>query len=126
MPKKTNQFRLQFKKRIYSWTLNLVKFVDELSRDLSSQIIAQQLMRSGTSIGANYEEAGSASSRRDFVNFLHHCLKSANESLFWLYLSIDTGKVKRSKNSDILIKELEEITKILAASLITIKNKRNF
>lgn len=75
-------FKKEFKKRIYNWTLDLIRMVDDLSKDTSSQIIAKQILRSGTSIGANYIEAQAASSKKDFTNFLHYSLKSAKESKF--------------------------------------------
>ena len=74
------KFKTELKLRIYNWVLKLIKIIDELPKDNSSKIIANQLIRSGTSVGANYIEAQSASSKKDFTNFLHHSLKSANES----------------------------------------------
>ncbi len=68
--------------RIYTWVLNLVNFIDSLSKDSSARIMANQLLRSGTSVGANYVESQAGSSRKDFANFLHISLKSANESKY--------------------------------------------
>lgn len=118
-----NDLKIEMKKKIYSWTIELVNFVDELSKTMSVKIIAHQLMRSGTSIGANYIEAQAASSRKDFTNFIHHSLKSANESKFWLALLRDTNKSDKGK-TEALLGKLEEICKILGASLLTLKGKR--
>ena len=74
------KFKTELKLRIYNWVLKLIKIIDELPKDNSSKIIANQLIRSCTSVGAYYIEAQSASSKKDFTNFLHHSLKSANES----------------------------------------------
>jgi len=109
-------------KRIYNWALDLVRFVDSLSKDSSTRIITNQLLRSGTSVGANYIESQAGSSRKDFANFLYISLKSANESKYWLALLRDTKKCDQ-KVLDKLLGELEEISKILAASIITIKKK---
>lgn len=117
------KFKTEFKRRIYLWILKLVKAIDALSKDGSSHIMVGQVLRSGTSVGANYIEAQAASSRRDFANFLHHSLKSANESKFWLSLLRDTGKMPR-ETADQLLRELVEIANVLAASLITVKGKR--
>jgi len=68
--------------RIYAWVLDLVNFVDGLPKDSSARIIANQLLRSGTSVGANYVESQAGSSRKDFANFLSISLKSANESKY--------------------------------------------
>ena len=107
--------------RIYKWVLELVKFVDSLAKSSSTQIIANQLLRSGTSVGANYVESQAGSSRKDFVNFLNYALKSANESRYWLAILRDTDRGNVDKVRE-LLSELDEIRKILAASIITTKN----
>ncbi len=117
------KFKTEFKKRIYNWILKLVRIVDRLPKDNSSKIISSQLIRSGTSVGANYIEAQAASSKKDFVNFLHHSLKSANESKFWIALLRDSEKLDRKESED-LIKELVELSNMLAASIITLKGKK--
>ena len=85
--------------------------------------MGKQLLRSGTSILANYIEALSASSKRDFINFFTHSLKSANESKLWLTLLRDMIKGDE-KELAWLLKELVEIANILASSLLTLKGKR--
>jgi four helix bundle protein len=98
--------------------------MDQLNqRDLSIQVIARQLLRSGTSIGANVMEAQASSSKREFTNFLNHALKSANESKFWLALLKDSGKAER-KPVDTLLTETKELANILASSILTLKGKR--
>jgi len=119
---KTN-FKNEFKSRLYKFVLRLIKFIDKLPKDTTSQIIGKQLIRSGTSILANYIEGQSASSKKDFTNFFHHSLKSANESKVWVALLRDTGKSDR-KEADIMLKELDEISKIFASSLLTLKGKK--
>ena len=74
------KFKNEFKKRLYNWALRLIKFIDNLPKDSVCNVLGKQLLRSGTSILANYIEANSASSRKDFINFFTHSLKSANES----------------------------------------------
>ena len=110
----------EFKKRLYVWVLSLIKFIDSLGLDASSRAMGKQLIRSGTSVLANCIEAQSASSKRDFVNFFSHSLKSANESKVWLALLRDSGKGDKKKVEP-LLKELSEIANILAASIITAK-----
>lgn len=116
------KFKKEFKTRIYKFILKLVKNIDSLPKDTSSQIFAKQVLRSSTSIGANYIEAQASSSKKDFANFFHHALKSANETKFWLAILRDTEKINKEE-ADNLIKELTEIANILGASLITIKGK---
>ena len=102
--------------------LDLISFIDSLPNDRTCRIIADQLMRSGTSIGANYFEARAASSKNDFTNFFNHSLKSANESKFWLETLIDTKKcdIERAEG---LLKEASEISSIFASSILTLKGK---
>lgn len=116
------KFKKEFKTRIYRFILKLIKNVDSLPKDTSSQIFAKQILRSATSIGANYIEAQAASSKKDFANFFHHALKSANETKFWLAILRDTNKLDKTE-SDFLLKELAELSNILGASLLTIKGK---
>jgi len=59
----------EFKKRVYHYILKLIKFIDNLQKDRTTRIISTQLLRSGTSIGANYFEARSSSSKKDFTNY---------------------------------------------------------
>ena len=123
MKRGNKEFSNELKKRIYKFILNLISFIDSLPKnDSLCQVATKQLLRSGTSIGANYAEAIAGSSRKDFTNFLTHSLKSANESKFWLALLRDAKKI--NKNAvNILLKELEELSKILGSSIKTLKNR---
>ncbi len=119
----SSKFKIEFKKRLYNWVLRLIKFIDKLQKDSVSQVMGKQLLRSGTSILANYVEANSASSRKDFINFFTHSLKSANESKVWLSLLKDLDKGDKAE-VEWLLKELLEISKIIASSILTLKGKR--
>jgi four helix bundle protein len=123
MDKDRAKFKNEFKKRIYTWVLRLIKFIDKLPKDSVCQVMGKQLLRSGTSILANYIEANSASSKKDFINFFTHSLKSANESKVWICLLRDTDKGDK-KEIEWLLKELFEISNIIASSIITLKGKR--
>ncbi|MBF0385429.1 MAG: four helix bundle protein [Candidatus Omnitrophica bacterium] len=99
----------EFKDRIYRFTLRLIKFLGSVQRDLITKEIISQLMRSGTSIGANYFEAQSASSKKDFINYFNHALKSANESVFWINLLINGNLVQANLLNEcrLILKETE-------------------
>ncbi len=86
-------------------------------------VITDQLLRSSTSIGANIIEAKSSSSKKDFIKFYEIALKSANETKYWLGLLRDSTDVDKSKVNQ-LLKEIEEMSKMLGSSLLTFKNKR--
>lgn len=123
LPRDNKAFKDELKKRIYNWILRLIKFVEILPRDDDlCRVARSQLIRSGTSIGANYIEAIAASSKKDFTNFLSHSLKSANESKFWLALLRDAGKGDKNV-IDTLLRELIEIANIFGASIRTLKGR---
>ncbi len=117
------KFKNEFKKRLYYWVLRLIKFIDALPKDSVCVVIGKQLLRSGTSILANYIEANSASSKKDFINFFTHALKSSNESKMWITLLRDTNKGDRIELGW-LLKELIEIANVLASSILTLKGKK--
>lgn len=117
------KFKNDFKKRLYEFVLHLVILIDKLPKGMVTEVMGRQLLRSGTSILANYVEAHSASSKKDFINFFTHSLKSANESKVWLALLRDTGKGDKDELTRIL-NELLEISKILASSILTMKGKK--
>ncbi len=108
---------------MYNWVLRLIKFIDKLPKSSVCDVIAKQLIRSGTSILANYIEANSASSKKDFINFFTHSLKSSNESKMWLTLLRDINKGDQEELKW-LLNELIEISNILASSILTLKGKR--
>lgn len=117
------KFKNDFKKRLYNWALRLIKFIDKLPKDSICNVLGKQLLRSGTSVLANYIEANSASSKKDFINFFTHSLKSANESKMWLTLLRDTNKGDQGE-LNWLLKELIEIANVLASSILTLKGKK--
>lgn len=105
--------------------LNWVRFISQISGN-SEPVIRNQVVRNGTSVGANFFEASAASSRKDYINYFRHALKSANETRFWLALINDTGSItQRLKlDSNELRKETAEIANILGSSIITMTKKQ--
>lgn len=113
-----------FKERLYKFVLRLLRFVGSLDpRDPICRVIVDQLTRSGTSILANYIEGHSASSKKEFTNYFHHSLKSANESKVWIALLRDLGKCDQEE-ATWLLSELDAISRILASSILTLKRKK--
>jgi len=113
----------QFKKRLYSFTLRLIEFLDKLPNDNVSKRIGDQLLRSGTSIIGNYVEGQAASSKRDFSKYLNIALKSANESKLWIALLRDSKRTTREETQWFL-DELEEVANIFGSSLLTLRGKK--
>src|SRR4051812_46319077 len=80
-------------KRTHDFGLGVIKMLKKApQRDFASQVMARQLIRSATSIGANIVEAQASPTRKDFSNFINHALKSANESRYWLGLMCDSSE----------------------------------
>jgi four helix bundle protein len=115
--------KTDLKHRAYKYAVAIIEFLDTLPKDTSSQVIAKQLLRSATSIGANVVEAKGASSKKDFTNFFSHSLKSANESLYWLGLLRDAKKID-GPQLQYLLNETKELANILGSSILTLKGKR--
>jgi len=120
-----SNFKDKFKKRLYDFVLKLINFIDKLPKTNVCDVMGKQLIRSGSSVLANFIEGQSASSKKDFINYLNHSLKSANESKVWLALLRDT-KNGNEKELEYLINENIEISKIIASSILTIKERRKF
>ncbi|MCD6165611.1 four helix bundle protein [bacterium] len=116
----------KFKARIYRYILSLIKFLAKLPNDPVIREIKSQLTRSGTSIGANYFEAQGASSKKDYLNFFNHSLKSGNETKFWLAILRDSKLLPKEllKENEKLLQETKEIANIFAASILTMKGKK--
>ncbi|MHC4241986.1 MAG: four helix bundle protein [Planctomycetota bacterium] len=117
------KFKNEFKKRRYAFTLKLIEFIDRLPKDNVSRRLGDQLLRSGTSIIANYIEGQAASSKKDFTNYFNISLKSANETKLWFALLKDSGRVKAADVSWFQ-NEVDEISKIFGSSILTLKGKR--
>lgn len=123
MQNDNEKFKKEFKERLYRFVLRLLKFISTLSRNAITVVIISQLVRSGTSMLANYIEARASSSKKEFTNYFQICLKSGNESKVWLTLLRDTDNGDK-KEIVYLLQELEEITNIFASSILRLKNKK--
>ena len=118
-----SKFKKDFKKRLYNLTLKLIEFLDNLPKDNVSTRIGDQLLRSGTSIIANYIEGQAASSKKDFTNFFNTSLKSTNESKLWFALLRDSKRIK-PEEAVWFLNELDEIANIFASSILTLKGRK--
>ena len=118
----------EYKKKIigksYLFGRKIIHLVDKFPKKRASWVITDQLLRASMSIGANIIEAQAASSRKDFINFLHHSLKSGNETKYWLALSKELDE-NLNKDISYLIVELDEILKMLGSSILTLKGQKS-
>jgi len=108
--------------RSYKFALRIIKLVNSLQKNRTCDVIGKQLLRSGTSIGANVEEAQSGYSKNDFANKMSIAQKEARESNYWLRLLRDSNQVKGDVLKDIL-EESEELSKILFSIVKTSKSR---
>ena len=113
-------FKRDLEGRLYKFAVQIVRLVQSLPADTASRELGRQLVRSGTSVTANVVEARAASSRKDYINFYTHALKSANETTLWLHLMKDTLNARTDRYSE-LANESQEIANILGASVRTMK-----
>ncbi|MEK9209051.1 MAG: four helix bundle protein [Patescibacteria group bacterium] len=108
------------KERAFEFSIDIIKLASEFPNKKTYWIISNQLIRSATSIGANIIEAQGSSSKKEFINFYHIALKSSKETVYWLRLLKESGLVSKDKVSKFII-ECTEISKILTASILTMK-----
>ncbi len=112
----------EFKKRTKMFGLRIVRLVESLPETRTGRVIGNQLLRAGTSVGANYRAACRAKSRADFISKLGTVEEEADESVYWMEMLIDAGLVKRPKIAA-LLGEGNEILAIVVASINT--SRRN-
>lgn len=104
--------RPDFRARSYQFGVRIVNLVRALPRDLATSVIARQLARSGTSVGANVEEAQGGRSRKDFAHKMNIARQEAGESHYWLRLLRDTNTLLQPR-LDPIVTEADEIVRIL-------------
>jgi four helix bundle protein len=116
--------RNDLSERLLNFAAEIIKLALRLNKTAVGRHIGGQLTRSGTSAGANYEEACGAESRADFIHKLQIVLKELRESSYWLRLirKIEFIPVTYPKFSA-LLKEAEELTNIIAKSIVTARKR---
>ena len=125
MEKRQLKSKNNLKLRSYKFCLDSIDFLENLSKNYIYQVIGKQLLRSATSIATRIIEAQRCSSKKDFINFFPISLKSSNETKFCLSLLNEKLKDQKAKEkAKELLNEATEISKMLAASLLTLKGKR--
>ena len=112
----------QLKQRTKAFAVRVARLVDALPRSLAAQVIGRQLLRSATSVGANYRAACRSQSRPEFAAKLSIVVEEADESLYWLELVQETELVKAQLLTEI-IKEANELVAIMLASRKTAKRQ---
>lgn len=123
MQNEKEKFKKDFIRRLIKFSIRILKLCEKMRAKRTLWSIIDQLIRSATSIGANVVEAKSSSSRRDYLRFFEIALKSANETKYWLILiqeSMPGFKIEAEQ----LLKEADEISRVIGASVLTLKGKK--
>ena len=110
----------EFKKRTKAFALRVIRLVNSLPRSRAANVIGGQLLRCGTSIGANYRAACRARSSADFVAKMGIVEEESDEAAYWMELLIEAGTMKESRVSGLL----DEANEILAMVITSIKTAR--
>ena len=108
------------KMRTKQFALRVIGLVNSLPRSQTGKVLGNQLLRSGTSVGANYRAACRGRSTADFISKLGVVAEEADESLYWMELISESGLVVQNKLIN-LIQEANELTAIFTASILTAK-----
>lgn len=106
-----------------AFAIEVIALCNDL-REKGEYVMSKQILRSGTSIGANYCEALGSESPQDFVHKLSISLKEANETYFWLDILHTSGQIDTERFNS-LKEHLEEIYKMMNSASITVKKRNN-
>ena len=117
-PKHPNSKRVfDLEKRTLIFSINIIRLCKSLSSTPINRELIAQVIRSGGSIGANYREASDTGSKKDFVHRIRIALREAKETEYWLQL-IEEAHPELDSQLEVLLKEVAELRKILAAIMI--------
>ena len=113
----------EFKDRTKKLALRIIRLIEALPNTTTANIIGKQLLRSATSVGANYRAACRGKSAADVLHKLAIVEEEADESLYWLELLTDSGAMPENKLAE-LKSEMNEITAMVVASIKTLRSKQ--
>jgi len=113
----------ELQQRTKQFALRVIRLVESLPKGRTAEVIGRQLLRSGTSVGANYRAACRAKSTADFISKMGTVEEEADESLYWMELLVEAGIVK-SELLVSLMQEADELVAITVSSINTAKKKK--
>jgi four helix bundle protein len=112
----------QLRSRTKQFAIRIIRLFRALPRAEEARIVGRQLLRSGTSVAANYRATGRARSKTEFIAKMGVVVEEADETVFWLELLVEADIVPETKLRD-LLKEANELLAIFAASQRTAKGR---
>jgi four helix bundle protein len=113
----------EFKSRTKSFGLRIVRLTEALPKSRTSDVMGRQLLRCGTSVGANYRAACRAKSQSDFIAKMKIVEEECDESVYWIELPVESGQVEEHLVVD-LLKEAGEILAMVVASVKTVRSRQ--
>jgi four helix bundle protein len=113
----------EFKNRTKRFALRVIRPVESLPRDRVAEVLGKQLLRSATSVGANYRASCRAKSTADMLAKLAIVEEEGDESIYWMELLIESGFVPSARLED-LISETDEIIAMTVASIKTLRTRK--
>jgi four helix bundle protein len=105
----------ELRNRTKRFALRIIRLFRSLPRSTEAQVLGKQLLRSGTSVGANYRAAGRSRSKAEFISKMAIVVEEADEAVFWLECLVESGIVKEELLKELMI-EANELVAIFAAS----------
>ncbi|OHB71160.1 MAG: four helix bundle protein [Planctomycetes bacterium RBG_16_43_13] len=115
--------RVDLKEKTKKFAIEVIRAINMLPKGQTTAILGKQLLRAGTSVGANYRSACRARSKADFISKMGIVEEEADETLYWLDLLLEAGIVNRNQVK-YLIDEANEIVAIAVTSIKTARNNR--
>ena len=112
----------ELKERTKNFAIRVIKLVEKFPKTNSGFVIGKQLLKSATSIGANYRSACRAQSQAHFISKISVVEEEADETLYWLELAVEAGLVEQEQITN-LIKEANELTAIFTSSRKTARRR---
>ena len=114
----------ELKNRTKKYSITILDLVEKLPNTISGRAVSNQIVRSGTSVGANYRAVCRARSDREFISKLSIVIEESDETLFWLEIILEKGWLNNSQ-IDFIWKEGNELTSIFVRTMKTIKERVN-
>lgn len=114
----------QLKDRLKVFALRIIKLSERLPNNNTGNTLGKQIIRSGTSPGANYRSACLEKSDKDFLNKLKIVEEELDETLYWLELIVESGLIQENLLKELMTENIE-LLKIIVSSITTMKKKLN-
>jgi four helix bundle protein len=115
--------QVEFKKRTKGFAIRVIRLAESLPETSTGRIIGRQLIRSGTSVGANYRAACRARSTAEFISRIGIVEEECDETLYWMEIMAETGMINRNR-LDELTGEANEILSMVVSSIKTARSNK--